>query len=130
MLQREESLRSKKPDGVLQEIWGTLLAYNLVRLEMARVAKQVGVPPVRISFVLALTLIRDEWQWANVSIGPGAIPKHLARLRENLARLVLPRRRSERAYPRVVKIKMSNYNRKRLAASTAAKVGGNGEAAK
>ena len=45
LLQREESLRSKKPDGVRQETWGILLAYNLVRLEIARVAKLVGVPP-------------------------------------------------------------------------------------
>lgn len=108
LLQREESLRSKKADGVRQEVWGILLAYNLVRLEIARVSRLVGVAPVRISFVLAFALIRDEWQWSNVSVGPGAIPKHLARLRENLKRLVLPPRRSERAYPRAVKVKMSN----------------------
>lgn len=113
LLQREEAIRSKKPDNVLQEVWGILLAYNLVRLEIARVAKQVGVPPTQISFVLALSLIRDEWIWSTISVAPGAIPKHLARLRENLQRLVLPPRRSERSYPREVKIKMSNYARKR-----------------
>ncbi len=113
MLEREDALRSKKPDGVRQEIWGLLLAYNLVRLEIARVAREVGVPPVRISFVLALTLIRDEWQWSNISIGPGAIPKHLMRLRENLRRLVLPPRRRERAYPRVVKVTSGRYPGKR-----------------
>ncbi len=129
MLQREESLRSKKPDGVRQEVWGILLAYNLVRLEMARVAKLVGVPPVRISFVMALNLIRDEWHWSNVSVGPGAIPKHLARLRENLTRLVLPKRRPERAYPRAVKVKMSNYSRKRPATQPAS-AGGGGDGAK
>ena len=33
-LERKESLRSKKPDGVHQEIWAQLLIYNLVRREM------------------------------------------------------------------------------------------------
>jgi len=113
LLEREEAIRSKKPDNVLQELWGILLAYNLVRLEIARVAKQVGVPPTRISFVLALSLIRDEWIWSTISTSPGAIPKHLLRLRQNLQRLVLPPRRSGRTYPRAVKVKMSNYARKR-----------------
>jgi hypothetical protein len=113
LLEREEAIRSKKPDNVLQEVWGILLAYNLVRLEIARVAKQVDLPPTRISFVLALSLIRDEWIWSTISNSPGAIPKHLLRLRQNLQRLVLPPRRSERVYPRAVKVKMSNYARKR-----------------
>lgn len=119
LLDREESIRSKKPDNVLQEVWGILLAYNLVRLEIARVARQVGVPPTRISFVLALSLIRDEWIWSTISVSPGAIPKHLVKLRQNLQRLVLPPRRPERSYPRAVKVKMSNYARKRPAAAPA-----------
>lgn len=32
MLDREEAIRSKTPDGVRQELWGILLAYNLIRL--------------------------------------------------------------------------------------------------
>lgn len=116
LLQREEALRSRKPSSVRQELWGVLLAYNLVRVEIARVAKAVGVSPTRISFVMALAMIRDEWFMSTASVGPGSIPKHLARLRENLQRLVLPPRRSERAYPRAVKIKMSNYKRNRPAA--------------
>ena len=62
---------------------------------------------------LALALIVDEWLWSTVSVAPGAIPKHLMRLRQNLQRLVLPERRRERSYPRAVKVKMSNYKRKR-----------------
>jgi hypothetical protein len=112
MLDREESIRSKSPSAVEQELWGILLAYNLVRLEMARVAEEAGVAPTRISFVGALRLITDEWLWAAVT-SPGAIPKRLRELRANLRRLVLPPRRTERSYPREVKIKMSNYNRKR-----------------
>ncbi|MDX2087897.1 MAG: IS4 family transposase [Kofleriaceae bacterium] len=112
LLDREEAIRSKKRDGVEQELWGILLAYNLVRLEMERVAKQAKVEPTRISFVESLRLIRDEWAWLSVT-SPGAIPKRLASMRANIKRYVLPPRRPSRLYPRAVKIKMSNYPRKR-----------------
>jgi hypothetical protein len=112
MLEREETLRSKSPAAVTQEIWGILLAYNLVRLEMERVADEAGVEPTRISFVAALHLIVDEWQWLAVT-SPGAIPSRLRDLRANLKRFILPPRRAKRRYPRAVKIKMSNYARKR-----------------
>lgn len=112
MLDREETLRSKSPAGVTQELWGILLAYNLVRLEMERIADEAGVPPTRISFVAALHLIVDEWMWLAVT-SPGAIPGRLRDLRARLKRFILPPRRSERRYPRAVKIKMSNYARKR-----------------
>ncbi len=115
MLERQEAIRSRKPRGVAQELWGVALAYNLVRLEMIRIAEEAGVPPNRISFVMALRLIRDEWAWATVT-SPGAIPRHLRELRSEVARFVLPPRRTQRSYPRAVKIKMSNYARKRPAA--------------
>jgi Insertion element 4 transposase N-terminal/Transposase DDE domain len=112
VLERAETLRSQSPAAVAQELWGVLLAYNLVRVEMARAAALAGVPPTRISFVAALHLIRDEWLWSSYA-APGAIPRHLDRLRHALTRLVLPVRRPERHYPRAVKRKMSNYPRKR-----------------
>jgi hypothetical protein len=111
ILEREEAIRSKSPSAVAQELWGILLAYNLVRLEMERVAAEAGVEPTRISFISALHLVCDEWLWCAVA-KPGAIPKHLRNLRAKLARLVLPARRA-RAYPRAVKVKMSSYPRNR-----------------
>jgi hypothetical protein len=113
LLEREETIRSKSPESVAQEMWGILLAYNLIRLEMARIAAEADVEPTRISFVTALRFIRSEWEWSWTSRSPGAIPKHLRRMREDIARFVLPPRRSERSYPRAVKIKMSNYERNR-----------------
>jgi transposase IS4-like protein/DDE family transposase len=113
LLEREETIRSKGRDGVEQEMWGILLAYNLVRLEMERIADEAKVEPTRISFVTALRMIRSEWEWSWTSRSPGAIPKHLQRLRDDIARFVLPPRRPERSYPRAVKIKMSAYNRNR-----------------
>lgn len=113
MLEREETIRSKSPAMVGQELWGLLTVYNLVRLEIERAARLAKVPPRRISFVLALHLIQDEWRWAGDSTSPGTLPKKLQRLREEVARLVIPERDEERLYPRAVKIKMSNYPRKR-----------------
>lgn len=112
LLDRDEAIRSKTREGVEQELWGILLAYNLVRVEMERVAKVAKVEPTRISFVESLRLMRDEWVWLSVT-SPGAIPKRLASLRANLKRYILPPRRPKRLYPRAVKIKMSNYERKR-----------------
>lgn len=120
LLDREETIRSKKRDGVEQELWGILLAYNLVRLEMARVAKAAKVEPTRISFVESLRLICDEWMWLSVT-SPGAIPKRLASMRANIKRYILAPRRTKRVYPRAVKIKMSNYERKRPVVETMAK---------
>ena len=41
------------------------------------------------SFVVTLPLVRDEWLLSSLA-SPGAIPRHLDKLRENLRRLVLP----------------------------------------
>jgi hypothetical protein len=114
LLEREETIRSRTPMGVRQELWGIAIAYNLVRVEMERVAAEAKVPPTRISFVASLSMVRDELLTLGLrSVTPGAVPASLARMRKRLKRLVLPPRRSERSYPRAVKVKMSNYSRNR-----------------
>ena len=114
LLDRQEAIRSRSPEGVGQELYGIALAYNLVRLEIERVAAEANVPPTRISFTAALALIRDELsRMGGPRFAPGTIPKRLLTLRRNLKRLVLPPRRPERGYPRAVKIKMTSYPRKR-----------------
>jgi hypothetical protein len=111
MLAREETTRSKSPKGVAQELWGLAIAYNLVRYEAERVAADARVPPTRISFVAALDWIESALRtWGTDSAG--RLPERLRRLREDLGHFILPPRR-ERSYPRAVKIKMSNYPRKR-----------------
>lgn len=110
-LLNEPVLRSRKVAGVEQELWGVLLAYNLVRLEMASIASELEVSPSRISFVGCLWQIRDEMHWlANTS--PGAIPKRLRDLRNDLRRFLLPKRRA-RTFERAVKRKEGKYPRKR-----------------
>lgn len=113
MLHRKESLRSQKPEGIDQEVWGLLLAYNLVRREMLLVAEKAKVPPKQISFWTSLLRIRDFWIYAATTSAPGNIPSRLADMEADLRALILPPRRAERRYPRHVKIKMSNYARNR-----------------
>jgi hypothetical protein len=113
LLERNESLRSKKPEGVAQELWGALLLYNLVRNEMLRVADERGLSPKRISFKSSLLLMRNFWEVAAWRSRPGNVPRYLAQFHSTLDVLILPPRRSERRYPRHVKVKMSNYARNR-----------------
>lgn len=111
-LEREEAhLRSRAPERIRQELWGLAIGYNLVRLEMERVADRAAVSPRRISYRHALMLIRNFWVTAWIA-SPGVLPKRLEALQHELALLILPTRRSRR-FPRAVKIKMSNYPLKR-----------------
>jgi hypothetical protein len=115
MLDRQESIRSRTVAGVRQELWGIAIAYNLVRLEMERIAKTLKVAPTRISFVVVLRAIQDEMRWMELRLGrgtTGAIPKDLETMRLNIKRMLLPERRT-RTYERAVKIKMSPYPRMR-----------------
>lgn len=109
-LEREETLRSRAPKRVLQEVWGLGIAYNLVRLHIEHVARDVGVLPVRISFRGTLLHLRYFWVSA-WTLSPANLPRALDRLHRDLALLILPPRRN-RKFPRAVKIKMSNYPRK------------------
>jgi hypothetical protein len=111
MLERFETLRSKTPSAVAQELWGLLLAYNLVRLEIERVAAELEVPPIRISFLAALREAVEQWHFATI-VSPGTIPGRLSTTTDRLRQFLLPSRRPGRSFPRAVKIKMSNYARK------------------
>jgi hypothetical protein len=95
-------LRSKTPVGIEQEIWGLLLAYNLVRFQMERIADTLGVPPMRISFVGSLLLVQN-WLWTRAAFySPGKAGRHLNDLHAKAKRLLLPERR-ERTNPRGVR---------------------------
>lgn len=108
LLGDEITLRSGTPATVRQEIWGALLAYNLVRLEMAEVAKEVGAAATDLSFQMALGYLQYEWGWL-AGNSPGTIPKKLRHLRDRLGELLLPRQRRGRECPRVVKALPKRY---------------------
>ena len=114
-LDDSELLRSQKKDGVYQELWGILIAYNLVRLEMLRMAVEYKVHPLRISFINALRLIQDEFLWCSGRT-PGTVPNKLRNLRLSGKRLILPEKRNRPSYPREVLAKPSKYPTKKKAA--------------
>lgn len=113
LLDRRETLRSRKPEGIRQELWGALIMYNLIRRRMQVVARAHGVSANRISFHVSSILIYDFFLAHCGDPALGRLPERLSKLSEEIWRLHLPPRRSHRAFPRAVKIKMSPYLRKR-----------------
>jgi hypothetical protein len=101
------TLRSRLPQGVYQEIWGALIAYNLIRLEMAKAAAEAGVEPTDLSFTQAIHLFQYEMMWA-AATSPGKLPAHLLRLRQKLELTTVQKRRG-RSCPRVVKALPHRY---------------------
>lgn len=104
-------LRSLKPVGVIQELYGLLIAHYAVRFLMHEAALQAGVDPDRVSFVRALHVLHDaipEFQMTP----PEQHAQLFARLLRDIAADLLPERRL-RTNPRVVKRKMSNFHLKR-----------------
>ena len=106
------TLRSHQPDGIAQEIWGALMAYNLVRLEMAKAAIQAKVEPTDLSFLRSLHILQNEMIWA-VGMAPGKLPAHLQRLRTQLQFAIVEKRRG-RQCPRIVKSLPKRYTVKYL----------------
>ncbi len=102
MLGTALTLRSKTVDGVYQEIWGALTAYNLVRLEIAKAALSVKCEPTEISFTRAFHLIQYELHWLAITRAQGKLPALLQRLRQRLVAL-LNDERTGRQFDRSVK---------------------------
>jgi hypothetical protein len=105
-------LTSKKPAGVVQEVYGILIAHYAVRKVMFDAAQQVAIDPDRVSFVGALRLIRDALPELDAAPTEPARVKRYAVLLADISKQRNPPRRS-RSYPRVVKRKMSNFKLKR-----------------
>lgn len=104
-------LRSRKPLGVLQELYGLLLAHYAVRVLMHEAAVASEIDPDRLSFVHAVRVIGDAVPEFEM-VAPAEYPRLYERLLSDLAEEVLPERRL-RSNPRVVKRKMSKYKLKR-----------------
>ncbi len=105
------TLRSLTPAGVIQELYGVLLAHYAVRVLMHAAALRADVDPDRLSFVHALEIVRDavpEFQM----VAPSQQRALYERLLLDIAAKRLPARRA-RSNARVVKRKMSNFKLKR-----------------
>jgi len=103
-------LRSQRPAGVVQEIYGLLLAHFVVRKLMFEAAAKAAVSPRQLSFVGALKILRCRLP---------EVPRCLAGRRRwyqdllsEIAEETLQPRR-DRINPRVIKRKMSKWPKKR-----------------
>ena len=105
-------LRSKTPELVEQELYATVIVYNLVRESIHQAAMQTNKDARQISFLDSLQCIIDAIP--NMSI---ALRAHAQSQCQYLIALIAEcendRPQRTRINPRVVKIKMSNFKRKR-----------------
>lgn len=79
-------LRSQTVAGIYQELWGILIAYNLVRVEISQIAKEAEVSPLRISFNMALRYTQDELLLCAIA-KPGTISTKLKAVRAEVKNL-------------------------------------------
>lgn len=104
-------LRSLKPVGVIQELYGLLIAHYIIRALMHQAAQQVQLDPDRLSFIEAVRVLQQavpEFQMT----APEQLPALYQRLLRDIGRKRLPQRRL-RSNPRLVKRKMSKFKLKR-----------------
>jgi hypothetical protein len=107
------TLRSMTVDGTKQEIWGAMIAYNLIRVEIAKAALEAKCEPTEISFTLALVTIQNELMMIGPATAQGNLPAILKRLRGRLV-LELKVQRPGRKFDRVVKAVAQRYPERRL----------------
>ena len=102
------TLRSRTPDMVRQELWGTLLAYNLIRFQMARMAYSLdSIHPNQLSFHQAAHFIIKALSMLP-AVSPGRLPEVMRSMLEMAPSFLLPDRR-ERSYPRAVRTRPQKY---------------------
>jgi hypothetical protein len=103
-------LRSQTPGGVVQELYGLLLAHYIIRTLMCQAAQQKGVSPLRMSFTGTLKILRCRLpECPPTPIGRGF---WWQRLLAEIAEEQLPPRR-HRINPRVIRRPQSKWPKKR-----------------
>jgi hypothetical protein len=94
-------LRCQTPEMVRKEIWGALLAYNLIRQTMLQAALQAELRPRDLSFTHALQTISSSWTLMPTLSSAGQTAQIVAALNGLSEQLV--GRRPDRVEPRAVK---------------------------
>jgi len=108
--QAKLTLRSKKPEMVRQELWGLLVAYNLIRMMML----DAVISPSRLSFGLCMRHI-IVFFLTTLPETVTKLPAHYEYLMESLRMMRLPDKRPDRYYPRVVRKRPTKYPTKKNA---------------
>jgi IS4 transposase len=102
------TLRSKKVELVYQELWGLLLAYNLIRREASLAAVEHHRAPADISFKFAFQFIATQLIVMAGAVSPSHTPRRLRELRGCLGDLFIEKR-PRPSRPRTVKISKTRY---------------------
>lgn len=107
-LDRAVELRSRTPAGLVQEMYGLLIAHNAIRALMHESALSIDVDPRRLSFMHAVRVIRDAIPLMR-NARTESLPVLYRAMIASIAQGVLPPR-DGRINPRVVKvIRPSNF---------------------
>lgn len=115
MLNNAITLRSKKVDLIYQEIFGVLLAYNLVRREASHAAAAHGQRANEIRFKMAFTYIASNLIVMSAAKPESKTGARLKELRAGVCNLFLERKKTRPSRPRVVKQSKTRYPVKRNA---------------
>jgi hypothetical protein len=107
----ERPLRSLKPMGVIQELYGLLIAHFIVRSIMHDAALVADIDPDRLSFINSVRLVCDALADFQL-VHPDDHPRLWLRLLQDITQFQLPSR-DNRINPRVIKRKMSKFRKKR-----------------
>jgi len=111
--QRERPvLRSQTPAGVIQEIYGLLLGHYVIRVLMHEAAQTLQIDPDRISFTATLKILRCRLASIPVNQSQQELEFWYRQLVLEVSEEVIPPRR-HRINPRVIKVKMSKWPKKR-----------------
>jgi hypothetical protein len=97
------TLRSKKVELIYQEVWGLLLAYNVIRREASQVTEALGRAPLDIRFKPACQYIAVQLTVMAAANPVSATVRGLAELRKGVGGLFLDHR-PRLSRPRTVKI--------------------------
>lgn len=113
LLHSKHALRSKKPEMVRQELWGMLLAYNLIRIVMIDAIKdEEELVPIQLSFSQCMRQIIAFFMFTPIH-SASKLPHYYNELLTTLRLFVLPDKLPDRSYPRVVRKKPQKYAYKR-----------------
>ena len=115
MQQNAMTLRSKKIDLVYQEVWGLLLAYNVIRREASQAAVAFGRAPSDIRFKPACQYIAVQLIVMAAANPISATGRRLAELRAGVGGMFLDHR-PRPSRPRTVKISRTRFPVDRKAA--------------
>ena len=104
--------RSKRSDLVEQELFAALITYNLIRTVMKEATNKDGKGPLFVSFLDTMRIIIESAPQLSV-LTSNKRKTALLYMFKMVAESQIDRPRRPRRNPRVVKVKMSNFKRKR-----------------